>query len=121
MMVSQFELFDLLQGVLPCRLPGSAGWESKPWAIARSKKLGGHEEDLVPQRLQRGALKFVWQAQPTERVDQIVGEQEQMEVGLVGEEVAGWDVAHRVIPLELFDKQFDPGAIVVKPPEVEGA
>jgi len=61
-MVSQFEMFDLLHGVLPCRLSGSAGWQGEPRAIASSQKLGGHEQDLVPQRLQRGALKVVWQA-----------------------------------------------------------
>lgn len=59
-MGSQFEMFDLLYGVFPCRLPGSTGWQSEPWAIASSKKLSGHEQDFVPQRLQRGALKFLW-------------------------------------------------------------
>lgn len=44
-----------------------------------------------------------------------------MEIGFVGKEVAGWDVAHCVIPFELFDEQFDPGAIVVEPPEIERA
>jgi hypothetical protein len=59
-MVSQVEMFDLLHGVRPCRLPGSAGWQSKPRAIASSKKLGGHEQDCVPQRLQGRYNQKVW-------------------------------------------------------------
>ena len=119
-MVSQVEMFDLLHGVLPRRLAGAAGWQGEPRAISSPKKLGGHEQDLVPQRLQRGTRKFFGQAQSPEPVDQIVGQQEQMEVGLVGEEMVGRDTAHRVIPFELFDEQLDPGAIVVEPPALRG-
>lgn len=43
-----------------------------------------------------------------------------MEVGFVGEEVPGGDAAQRIVALELFDDQFDPSAVVVKAPEVEG-
>ena len=43
-----------------------------------------------------------------------------MEVGLVGEEVPGRDAAQGIVPLELFDEQLDPGALVVEAPEVEG-
>jgi len=42
-----------------------------------------------------------------------------MEVGLIGEEVAAGYVPERVIALELANDQFDPGAVVVKAPEVE--
>lgn len=118
--VLQVEIFDVLHRILPCRLPGSTGWENKPRTIASSKKLGGREEDLVPQCLQCGALKFVGQTQPTEPVEQIVGKQEQMEIGLVGEEMPGGDVAHHVLPFELFDEQLDARPIVVQAAEVEG-
>ena len=52
-------------------------------------KLSGHQEDPLTHALQRGPLKLGRQAEPFEPVHQVVGQQEQMEVGVVGEEVAG--------------------------------
>src|SRR5262245_65798513 len=49
----------------------------------------------------------------------MVGEQEQMEIRLVREEVAGGDAAQSVVPIELLDEQFDAGAVVVEAPEIE--
>lgn len=42
-----------------------------------------------------------------------------MEVRLVREEMTGGDAAQGVIPFELLDEQFHPGAIVVEAPEVQ--
>ncbi|MDF0672719.1 MAG: hypothetical protein P0120_00035 [Nitrospira sp.] len=47
----------------------------------------------MTERLERGVLEIRGQAQPLEPVHEIVGPQEQMEVGLVGKEVAGGDAA----------------------------
>ena len=43
----------------------------------------------MAQGLQRGSLKPRGQPQAFEPVDEVVGQQDQMEVGLVGEEVVG--------------------------------
>jgi hypothetical protein len=42
-----------------------------------------------------------------------------MKIGLIGEEVAGWNTAQGVIPFELLDQQLDPGTVVVEAPQVE--
>ncbi len=73
----------------------------------------------MPKGLQRGMLKLGRQAALLEPVHQVVGEQEQMEVRLVGHEVAGGDAAQGVIAFELFDEQFYSGTIVVEAPEVQ--
>ena len=73
----------------------------------------------MAQGLQRGALKLRRQAEPLEPVDEVVGEQEQMEVRLVREEVASGDAAQGVVPFELLDEQLDAGAVVVEAPEIE--
>ena len=46
------------------------------------------------------------------RVCRVVGEQEEMEVGFVREEVAGGDVAQGIVALKLPDEPFDPDPIV---------
>lgn len=74
----------------------------------------------MPQRLERGRLVLGRQTEPLEPVDKVVREQEQMEVFLVGQEVARRDAAERVFPLEVFDDQLHTGPIVVEPPEVQG-
>lgn len=103
----------------PRRLPGAAGWPGESRTIARPKELGGHEQDLVPQRLQRGVLKLQGQAESLEPVDQVVGQQEQMKVGLVGEEGSGGDAAQGVISFELLDQQLDAGPVVVEAPKIQ--
>jgi len=64
-------------------------------------------------------MKLRWQTQTFQPIDQILSEQEQVEVGLIGEEVTRGDVTNGVVPLELLNDQFDAGAIVVEAPEVE--
>lgn len=64
-------------------------------------------------------MKLWRQTEALEPIDQVVGEQEQVEVGFVGEEMMAGDVAQCVVALELANDQFDAGAIVVEAPEVE--
>lgn len=59
------------------------------------------------------------QAQSLEPVYEVVREQEEMEVDLVGKEVLGGDASRRILALELPDDQFDPRAVVVQAPEVQ--
>jgi hypothetical protein len=59
------------------------------------------------------------EAEPPEPVHEVVGQQKQVEVGLVSEEVASRDAAEGIIPCELFDEQLDAGPVVVEAPEME--
>ena len=98
-MVSGFEFLDLLQGILPGRFSLTACRQGQTGAIAGSAELGGHQQDLVTQGLKRGGLQFWGQATALEPIDEVVGQQEQMEVGLVGEEVAHGNAAQARSPL----------------------
>src|SRR4030095_844058 len=71
------------------------------------------------QGLERGGLEVRGQAEPLEPVHEVVGEQEQMEVGLVGEEGTAGETAQGRVPFEFVDEQFHAGAVVVEAPEVE--
>ncbi len=112
MKVSRLENLDLVQGILPGRFSGPAGGQDQAGTVVGPTQLGGHQQDTMAQGLQRGVLKVQGQAEPLEPIDEVVGEQEKMKVGLVGEEVASGDAAQGVIPFELFDEQLDPGAVL---------
>lgn len=96
-MVLRLEPFHLVQGMLPGSFSMAAGRESQGEAVASAAQLSGHQQDLVAQGLlQGGVLKLRGQAEALEPVDEIVDQQQEMEVGLIGEEVAGGDAAQRV-------------------------
>jgi hypothetical protein len=116
---SSLELLNLVQGIPPGRLSRATDRQCQSWAIVGSTQLGRHQQDLVSEGLQRGILKFRGQAQPLEPVDEVVGEQKQMEVGLVGKEVASGNAAEGIVAFELFDEQLDPRPVVVEAPEVQ--
>ena len=73
----------------------------------------------MAQRLESGVLKLGWQTEPLEPVDEVVGQQEQMEVRLVREEVPSRNGAKGIVPFELFDEQLDARSVVVEAPEAE--
>ncbi len=118
-MISRLEDFDLVQSILPGLFSRTAGGQDQTGPIVGPTQLRGHQQDAVAQGLKGGVLKLWGQAEPLEPVHQVVGQQEEMEVGLVGEEVAGRDAVQGVIAFELLDEQLDPGAVVVEAPEVE--
>ena len=119
-MMLELEFRDLVQGVIPGLLPVSAGGHGQTWAVVGAAQLCGHQENPLAYALKRGPLKLGRQAESLEPVHQVVGQQEEMEVGLVGHEVAGGNAAQGVVSLELYDQQFDPGAVVVvEAPEVQ--
>jgi len=63
--------------------------------------LGRHEEDPLSQGLERGGLQLGRQTQPLEPVHEVVGEQEEMEVGLGREEVPSGNAAQGIVALIL--------------------
>ncbi len=88
-MLLQPEPLDLVQGILPGRFAGTADRQNQPWPIVGATQQCGRQEDVVPQGLQRGVLQLRRQAESLEPVDEIVPQQKQVKVGLVGEEVTG--------------------------------
>lgn len=74
----------------------------------------------MAERLESGILKFRWKAEPLKPVDQVVGEKQEMKVGLIGRKMMGWDLSQGVIAFELTDDEFDTGPIIVKAPEIQG-
>ena len=73
----------------------------------------------MAQGLQRGRVQLGGKTQPLEPVDDVVGEQEEVEVGFVGEEVSGRDAAQGVVAFELADQEFDSRAVVVQAPQLQ--
>lgn len=118
-MTSECEPLDLVEGRPPRNLSGTTCRQHEARTVAGPKDLGRHQEHTLTQSLKGSALQLRRQAQPLEPIHQVVGQQKEIEVRVVGEEVTRGDTAQRVIPLELFDEQLDPGAIVVEPPEVQ--
>jgi hypothetical protein len=84
----------------------AAGGEIKLWPVAGANELGGHKQNLLAQGLESGVLKLGRQTDALEP-DEIIGEQEQVEVGFIGEEVTCRDVIKGVVALELANDQFD--------------
>ncbi|SRR6266568_876500 len=119
MAISAFETLDFLQRVAPCVLARPAGGQEKARTIVCASQLCGHQQDAFAQGLKRGVLKFRRQAQPFKPVDEIIGEQQQMEVRLVGKVMACRDSTERIVALELSNDQLDSGSIVVEAPEVQ--
>ncbi len=118
-MVSGFELFDFFECMSPRDFALPAPGQGEARSVVSAPQLCGHQQDFLAQCLQCGGLEIGRQAEPLEPVHQVVGQQEQMEVGFVGQVVARGDVAQGVVAFELLDDQLDGSAMVVEAPEVE--
>src|SRR6516164_1670321 len=119
MIVSPLETLDLAQGVAPGEFAGTAGRQQQVRSVVRAHQLRWHEQDAFAQSLQGRFLHLRRQAQALEPVDEIVGQQEQMEVRLVGEEVSRRDGTKSVVAFELANDELDASSIVVEAPEVQ--
>src|SRR5437899_12425212 len=87
-MVSGFEFDDFVECEFPSELPGPAGGQSKTWTVVSASQLRWQQQDFVAQALQRCGLIPGWWGELLEPVHQVVGQQQQMKVGVVGHEVA---------------------------------
>src|SRR5206468_8975828 len=88
-------------------------------AVASSQQLRRHQEDLVAQGREGGRLKLRGQAEPLEPIDQIVSQQQQMKVSLVGQEVMRWNLAQVITAFEFANDPFHAGPAVVETPQVQ--
>jgi hypothetical protein len=75
----------------PGRLAAAGGGKIEPRAVSRANELHRHQENLLAQGLECGVSKGRRQTETFEPINQVVGEQEQVKVGFVGEEVACGD------------------------------
>lgn len=55
-MVSQLEVLDVIQGILPGRFAGDACGQNQTRAIVGARELCRHQQDMLPQRLQGGCV-----------------------------------------------------------------
>ena len=108
-----------MQCIFPSTLARPAGWHSQPGAVAGSQQLRWHQEDLVAQSAKRSTLKLLGQTQPFEPVDQIVGQQQQMKVSLVGHEVMRRNLAQVITAFEFADDSFQARSAIVEAPQIQ--
>src|SRR6266536_1232072 len=108
-----------MQCIFPSTLSLPAGGHSQPGAVAGSQQLRRHQEDLVAQSCQRGALKLRRQTKPLEPVDQIVSQQQQMKISLVGQEVMRRNLAQVITAFEFANDPFHAGSAVVEAPQIQ--
>ena len=92
---------DPVDSILPGCLAGATGGKDQTGAVLGATELSWDQQDAVAQGLECSVLERWREAEPLEPVDQVVREQEQVKVRLVGEELTGRETAHRVVALIL--------------------
>ena len=91
----------------PCNLAVAACGEIEPRPVGGANEVGGHQQNLLTQGVEGSILELRWQAEALEPVEQIVGEQKQVEVGFVGEEMMAGNAPECIISLELANDQLN--------------
>ena len=86
---SWLEYHDLAQGILPGCFSGGARGRDQAGTVVGPAQLCRHQQDLATQALQRDVLRVWGRAESPEPVDEVESQQDQVEGGLVGEEVGG--------------------------------
>src|SRR5260370_6475012 len=108
-----------MQRILRSILSLTARGHSQPGAVASSQQLRRHQEDLVAQSRKRCTLKLCGQTQPFEPVDQIVRQQQEMKVSLVGQEMMRRNLAQVITAFEFANDPFHARPAVVEAPQVQ--
>src|SRR5712691_851729 len=93
--------------------------DAQGWHAVGPHQLCRHQKQALPEALQGGPLQMGWSTKPLEPVQQVVGQQDDLEERFVGREVFRRDLSQSVGVLQFPDDQLGPGALVVKAPEVE--
>src|SRR3989338_9922191 len=89
--------------------------------MTASDQTGRQDQETSAQRAQGRGLPFAWQTQPTEPVDQVVGQQDQMEIDLVGLPGLRGNLGQGIGLLQFADVELDTRASGVKAPDALGA
>jgi len=116
-MTHLFDIFQDLQKSVRVRITAR---QTQGRSSLGSKQLRRHQEQPIANRLQVERLPIGRQAEALEPIDQVVGQKDQMEVGLVGGPISGGDLAQGVSFQELSNDQLPRGPLVVESPEVQG-
>src|SRR2546428_9987014 len=83
--------------------------EAQGWDSTRPHELGGHEEQPLPEARQRGPLQMNWNTESLEPIQQVVGQQDDLEEGLVGPEILCRDLAQGVGVFQFSNDQIPLG------------
>src|SRR5713226_10728273 len=82
-------------------------------------QLGWDQEQSLPEALQGGPLEMHRCTEPLEPVQQVVGQQDDLDGSFVGLKVFGRDFPQGVGVLQFADDQLGASALIVKAPEVQ--
>ena len=100
--------------------PGIARRKVERGNPVRPYKLGWYHEQALTKPLQSSSLQMGWNTETFEPVQQVVGQQHDLEECLVGLEVVGGNFAQGIGVFQFSDNQLRPRSLVVEPPKVEG-
>jgi len=89
-------------------------------AIAGLDQAARNREEFQAEGLEGLGPVSQRQAQPAKVVDQIEGEEQELEEGHVGDPVGRGDLGQRVVGKQLADVPFDPGPLRVEAPDAPG-
>src|SRR5437016_4309469 len=78
------------------RSPRITRRKTQGWNPTRSHQLGRHHEQALAKTLQRGPLQMGWDTEPLEPIQQVVGQQHNLEERLVRLEVVGRNLSQGV-------------------------
>ena len=95
MTISGLEMFDRVQREAPRALAQTAALKKQIRSALSSDRLRRYQQNGLTQRLRCAAFELWRQTQSLEPVEEAIGERQQLEVGSIGEEVAGRHQAHR--------------------------
>lgn len=83
---------------------------------SRANQSSRKVQQLSAKRLQGSRAQFSSQTQTLEPIDQVVSQEDEMEMNLVGQEAVGRNLAQRETFFELSDVQFHPCSLFVEMP-----
>ena len=109
-------MFDFRESLQEEFAMGIQAWKLELIFASRIHQTSSQEEQIHANCLQSGRRPRWWKAETFEPTDQIVGQENQMEVRLIGREAVGRDLVQRKTLFELPNVQFAPASLGVKAP-----
>ena len=113
-----FEMFYFAEGLIKEFLMGIPLWQLELIFSSSVNQTSRQSKQISAQSMQSSRAPLLRQAQPFEPVDQVVAQENQMKMNLIGQKTVGRNVAQRKAFFEFPDIQFASGAGFVKMPYV---
>src|SRR5581483_2251837 len=101
------------------RSPDIARCQPKSRDAVGPYQLRRDQEQALPQALQGGPPQMGWNTEPFEPVQQVVGQQHNLEESFVGLEVLRRNLPQRIGVFQLADNQLRPSPLVVETPQMQ--